>query len=355
MKKIMSILLVVLVLSTILCGCGKNDAPAKAEVSANDSDGATEESISFAGYTPDNPLVLRLANASAVGEIKDQVAVMLADLVNERSNGCIQIQVYSGGVLGDWTDTIEGLKMDMDEIVLEGFSSYASYDLSATLDAIPYLFESYEHFMNVYQGELGQEVLDFVGERCGFKFIGAQYRGYRVTTSNVKFTTLEELQNSGLKIRVPSVEAYVYMWEDLGVSPVVIGLTDTFTALQQGTVDAQENSVIESYGHGFFDVCDYLIRTNHICGCDVFAFDLEYWNSLPEEVQTLLVECANEAALWRSEFSYNEEENYIEKWKEAGVEIIDVDMSEFADELADFADIHYPELTEWVDRIMAAA
>jgi len=281
--------------------------------------------------------------------------VKFAELVNEATDGCVVVQVYSGGVLGDWTDTIEGLKMDMDEIVLEGFSSYASYDSSANIDAIPYIFESYQHFMDVYQNDVGQGILDDVGELCGFKFIGAQYRGFRVTTSNVRFSNLAELQASGLKIRIPSVESYIFMWEDLGVSPVVLALTETFTALQQNTVEAQENSVIESYGHGFYDVCDYLIKTNHICGCDVFAFDLGYWNELPAEVQTVLTECANEAALWRSEFSYNEEDTYIGMWEDKGVEVIDVDMSEFAGALSNYTEEHYPDLLPWVEAIKNAA
>ncbi len=356
MKKVLGIATLIALLVTSFCGCSGEPAdttPKSEQPVQTEQPGG--EAASLGGYTPDKPLVIRLANASAVGEIKDQVAVKLSELVAERSKGCIDIQVYSGGVLGDWTDTIEGLKMGMNEVVLEGFSSYASYDPSANLDAIPYLFESYDHFMKVYQGDLGEEVLDYVGGTCGFKFLGAQYRGFRVTTSNKKFTNLEELKSSGLKIRVPSVESYLILWEALGASPVVIGLTDTFTALQQSTVDAQENSIIESYGHGFYDVCDYLIRTNHICGCDVFALDLNYWNGLPAEVQEVIEECANEAALWRSEYSYNEEEKYIGMWKEAGVEIVDVDMSEFADRVSSFTEDNYPELVEWVNRIKEAA
>ena len=157
----------------------------------------------------------------------------------------------------------------------------------------------------------------------------------------------------GLKIRAPNIQMYIKTWQALGASPTPLAITETFTALQQGTVDAQENPVVECYGHGFYDVCDYLILTNHVYGADVFVFNEQYFASLQDDIQTAIEEAALEAAEWRNNVAVEMEKEYVEKFKEKGVTVIEPDVESFRNKLDGFIEREFPDLVPWVDKIKA--
>ena len=294
---------------------------------------------------------MKLANPNPAGDIKDRVALHFEELVEERSEGRIDIQVYSGGQLGDWRATVEGLKLGTNEIVLGGVGEMTAYTDLANIDGVPYLYDSTEQYLAFIRSDLGREVFDTVAEDGGFYFFGPMYRGVRVTTSKKPFHNLEEL--AGLKIRVPNIPMMIDTWQLLGASPTPLALTDVFTALQQNTVEAQENSIQESYGYGFYDVCDYLIRTDHSFSTDMFVFDRTYFDNLPEDIQTIVRECAEEAAQWRTETTLAEEEEYLQMWADQGVTIIDdVDTSEMSASVQSIIDEKYPYLIELRDIIV---
>ena len=344
MKKGLSILLVLTLMAALLAGCGGETTPTPG--------GAENGQTPSGGARGEVEYIMKLANPNPAGDIKDRVALHFEKLVEERSNGRVDIQVYSGGQLGDWRATVEGLKLGTNEIVLGGMGEMSAYTDLANIDSVPYLYESTEQYLAFIKSELGREVFDTVAEDGGFRFFGPMYRGVRVTTSKKPFHNLEELK--GLKIRVPNVPIMLRTWEVLGASPTPLALTDVFTALQQNTVEAQENSIQESYGYGFYDVCDYLIRTDHSFSTDMFVFDRTYFDNLPEDIQTVVSECAEEAAQWRTETTLAEEEEYLQKWADEGVTIIeDVDVESMREAVKNIVDEDYPYLVELRDKIAA--
>ena len=175
------------------------------------------------------------------------------------------------------------------------------------------------------------------------------YRGAREVTSKKKFTTPDELK--GLKIRVPSQQIYIDTWNVLGASPTPLALTETFTALQQNTVEAQENATIESYGFGFYDVCDYLIKTNHVYSTDVFTFNRDYFNKLPQDIQEALEKAAKEASDYRTQMSLDMETEYEQKFKDKGVEVVDIDTEPFKAKFDGFLDEYYPDYVDWANKV----
>ena len=103
-----------------------------------------------------------------------------------------------------------------------------------------------------------------------------------------------------------------------------LAMSEVYTALQQHTVEGQENPMSDSYNYAFQEVCKYWIKTNHVYSANVFIMDRDYFNSLPEDIQA--------AAIEASEY---------------------VDTQEFIDYYADFVDTYYPELSDWANRIKA--
>lgn len=344
MKKALGLLLAAsMVVSLAACGGQKTDttAPTAGE--------KTEASTENTGEV----IKMKLANPNPVGDVKDLASIKFAELVKEKTNGQVEITVYSGGQLGDSRDTIEGLGIGTNEIVIESMGTTDAYTSLASIDAIPYLYRDYEHYQKVAFGELGAKIRDEVGEAGGFKLLGAMYRGARVCTTKKKFTTPEELKATGLKIRVPNQQVYIDTWKLMGTNPTPLALTETFTALQQNTVEAQENATIESYGFGFYDVCDYLVKTNHVYSTDVFIFNRKYFDNLPEDIQKALNEAAMEASEYRNDISREKEAEYEQMFKDKGVEVVEIDTTPFMKLFEGFVSEYYPELTDWATEIAA--
>ena len=169
----------------------------------------------------------------------------------------------------------------------------------AGIDPFPYLYCDFEHFKKVWYSETGDQLLKKIGDAGGFRLIGPMYRGARYVTSKKKFSSLEELR--GLKIRAPQLKMYLKTWELLGAAPTFMAATEIYTGLQQGTVDAQENPLDFCYNYALYELCPFLIETRHVLSNDVFIFDKAYFEALPEEVQRVLIEAANEVAQWRTD------------------------------------------------------
>ena len=346
MKKALSAVLAAsMVFSLAACG-GKEEAAAP-------STSAPAATDAPAADTPAEPeYVMKLANPNPVGDVKDLASIRFSELAAEYTDGRVQIDVYSGGQLGDARETLEGLKIGTNEIVCESIGTLDPFTKLANFDAVPYMYRDYEHYRAAFlEGELGEEVKEAVGQDGGFKILGGMYRGARVCTTKKKFTTPEELEATGLKIRVPSQQIYIDTWDVLGVNPTPLALTECFTALQQNTVEAQENATIESYGFGFYDVCDYLVQTNHVYSTDVFIMDRGYFEKLPADIQEAMIKAAKEASDYRSEMSMTMEADYIEMFKEKGVEVIAIDTKPFIAKFDGFLEEYYPQFADWAAKV----
>ncbi|MCQ4726002.1 TRAP transporter substrate-binding protein [Anaerotignum faecicola] len=350
MKKFIGVFLAAtMALSLAACGGGDASAPAEGETTQTEGEAAGDGGETAEVENTGEVIKMKLANPNPVGDVKDLAAIKFAELAKEKTNGQVEITVYSGGQLGDARDTIEGLGLGTNEIVIESMGTTDAYTTLASIDAVPYMYRDYDHYEKVMFGDLGKQIREEVGEAGGFKLLGAMYRGARVCTTKKPFTTPEELK--GLKIRVPNQQIYIDTWNVLGASPTPLALTETFTALQQNTVEAQENATIESYGFGFYDVCDYLVKTNHVYSTDVFIFNRDYFNNLPTDIQAALEEAAMEASEYRNEISLTKEAEYEQMFKDKGVEVIEIDVQPFMDKCEGFVDEYYPELADWAKQI----
>ncbi len=296
------------------------------------------------------PVTIRLANVAPVGDPRDMACVKFAKLVKEKTQGAVTVEVFSGGTLGDWRVTIEGLKPGIVNAVIESIGTLEPYTKLAGIDPFPYLYRDFDHFKKVWYSETGDRLLKKIGDAGGFKLMGAMYRGARYVTSKKKFTDTDGLR--GLKIRAPQLKMYLKTWELLGAAPTPMAATEIYTGLQQGTVEAQENPLDFCYSYALYELCPFLIETRHVLSNDVFIFDKAYFEALPEDVQKALIEAANEVAQWRTRYSVEQEQQYIEKFKNKNVEVVPVDTAPFRERVAGIIEL-FPELREIADEIGA--
>jgi len=128
---------------------------------------------------------------------------------------------------------------------------------------LPYLWRDQEHVRKVWSGPIGQEMVQTVLQRKGIRILAALNRGPRnLTTKNKAVKVPADLK--GLKIRTIQNPVHIEAWKTLGANPVPMAFGEVFTALQQGTIDGQENPYEMIYSNSLFEVQKYMILTRHV-------------------------------------------------------------------------------------------
>lgn len=193
MKKTLAMVLALVMMFTLLTGCGGGGGD-----SGGDGTGAE--------YT------WRMAlNGSAPGELGYDMATFFKEKVEELTSGRVSIEFYGGNSLGSTTEVLEGMAAGVADITCESVGTLAPFTNLANIDIMPYIYNGYDHFQAVWGGELGQEILDTVGNDSGFKLMGAGYRGARIVTATKEMKTVEDF--AGFKLRSPNLEGYIKVWE----------------------------------------------------------------------------------------------------------------------------------------------
>ncbi|OHZ01616.1 TRAP transporter substrate-binding protein [Salinicola sp. MIT1003] len=280
------------------------------------------------------------------------VAENFKEAVEKRSDGKITIHISPSGTTGDWPQSIEGLRMGTNQIVLQSIGTLDRYGELAGIESYPYLIRDLDHFNNVYYGSVGQDLFAAIEKQTGFHLIGAAYRGARQLSANRAIKTPEDL--AGLKMRVPPLKMYRETWNQLGASPVPMGMAEVFTSLQHGLIDGEENPLEVIRNASLYEVQDYVNTTNHVMGAMTLIFSGSYFESLPEETRTILTEEGNRVMQAATMKMIATESQLRADLQSKGVTFVDSDRAAFAEKLAnsDFAD-DFPALQPWVERIKA--
>jgi len=243
---------------------------------------------------------MRLVFASAYAKEDHQTQSLLkfADLVKEKTNGEIVIDVMYGGVLGGERDVAEGIQLGtVDGAILGGILQ--NFDPAMAILEFPFLFKNEAHIKYVMDGPVGQVINERLQEKIGMRYLSIIMRTSRELTTNKPINSLADLK--GLKIRVPEMKAHLETWKALGANPTPLAFPEVYTALQLGTVDGQENPLPVIYANKFFEVCDYLAFTDHLPGFMMIIINNDLYKSLSYENRIALLEAAKEASEYNDE------------------------------------------------------
>ncbi|AKI97401.1 TRAP transporter substrate-binding protein [Kosmotoga pacifica] len=236
---------------------------------------------------------LVFASAYAKEDHQTQSLIKFAELVKEKTNGEIVIDVMYGGVLGGERDVAEGIQLGtVDGAILGGILQ--NFDPAMAILEFPFLFKNEAHIKYVMNGPIGQVINERLQEKIGMRFLSIIMRTSRELTTNKPINSLADLK--GLKIRVPEMKAHLETWKALGANPTPLAFPEVYTALQLGTVDGQENPLPVIYANKFYEVCDYLAFTDHLPGFMMIIINNKLYESLSYEKRIALLEAAKEAS-----------------------------------------------------------
>lgn len=299
-------------------------AETAAETSAEETKAAETEAASDDVYT------LQLAWGTADSEY-DPFAIAahsFAEIVEEKSNGRIKIEFFPNSVLGAERDTFEGISMGTIDMGLINTTPIGSFVPEAQLYDMPYFFPSKDAVWEIADGEVGamidQAILDDYGEVT----LGCFDGGYRMMYNNAHpINTPEDMK--GLTMRSMESKVYLDMYTNLGANPTAMAFTEIFTGLQQNTVDGFEIGMAVYYTNNFQEVTKYMSLTNHTFTCIRLLIGQDKLNSLPEDLQQIIREAAEEAEVASRAENEAKEAEMLGFIADAGVEINEVDTEPF--------------------------
>lgn len=265
-------------LSLILTSCGGGTA------ASNPTGGDGSSSVT-----------LRLGHVVADGSSLDKGLDKFAELVAEKSDGTMEVQVYPNSTLGDNTSMAEQLQFGSLDMMAPSVAALSGFTSATALFDMPYLFKNEAAAEEVVDGEIG----DAVGaalEEPGFHLLSWMTQSWRHVTCNKEVHEPSDM--AGMKIRTMDSEYHIAHFNALGASAIPMNMADVYTGLQQGTIDAEENPYTNIVTSRFYEVQDYVIETAHIYDACPLIISGITWNKLTDDQKAILQEAADEATTW---------------------------------------------------------
>jgi TRAP-type transport system periplasmic protein len=271
--------------------------------------------------------VLKLGHIAESNNPYGKGADYFAQLVAKKTNNEVTVQVFPSSQLGGQKELIEGLIYGTVDFVLTGTAELGTFQPQMAIFDMPFLFKDRAHAyksLDTVGMELGLQL-----EPKGIKLLGYMENGIRHMTNNVReIKTPKDMK--GLKIRVMPNKVYISMIKAMGGSPTPMALSELYSAMQQGTVDGQENPSAHIYTKRFYEVQKYASLTGHAYAPEPVLISMSTWKKLPDKQRKAIQEAATEAIVWQRKLAEKEDNEYWDKIRKTGkMKVITVDRNLF--------------------------
>jgi len=306
-----------------------------------------------ADFADMDPVTLRLAHVVNEQDGFHIAATKFEELVEERTDGKVNIEIFPNASLGDERTLLEGMQIGTVDMGVITNGPVANFVEEMAVFELPFLFPSPEAAYSVLDGPIGQELLDKLAD-VNLKGLAYAERGFRnLTNSERAVNSPEDLD--GLRIRVMENPVYTDTFRELGANAIPMAWTEALTAMQQGTIDGQENPVNVIHSFKLDETQNYMTLSRHTYAPAIFVMGMPAWNQLPEAAQTVLEEAAQEAAEHERQVNADMEAEQLAALREAGMEINDTpDMEAFQAAVAPVYEKYGEQFGDYLPRIQEA-
>ncbi|WP_280770442.1 TRAP transporter substrate-binding protein [Salipaludibacillus daqingensis] len=329
MNKKLSLLFVGLLMSSMLliaCG-GNNNAEEGSESNSNDNNTGNntevnEDNMNDPEAAADAEFTIRAGIGLNNEHPQYKGLEKFKEIVEEQTDGAIHVETYHSGQLGDDRSMMEALQLGSQEVTVPSTAPIANFISEFSIFDFPFLFPNSDVADEVLDGEVGQKFLDMLDDQ-NLKGLAYWENGFRdLTNSDREVATVEDFE--GLTIRTMENDLHLDAFRAMGANPTPMAFTELFTALQQGTVDGQENPFATIYLEGFYEVQDYVSDTHHIYSPFVFMMSKSFYDSLPDDYQEIVDSAALEAGEYQRELNREANDQYLEELIEEGMTFTEV-------------------------------
>lgn len=302
--------------------------------------GGSDSTSGGDGETGGQTITLRASCSTAPTHPYSMGLAKFAELVEERTEGAVKIDIFSNAQLGDERANIEDLQMGTLDIAVSSTGPLGNFAEDFLILDLPYLFTDYEHAHAVLDGEVGDSL---IAQLDNLGIVGGAFweNGFRQMT-NSKHPINTPADCAGLKLRCMENQAHIAAFSALGMDPTPMAWSEVFTALQQGVIDGQENPIAVIYSNAVYEAQDYLAITNHVYSAAMILFSKNTMNKLTEEQQQILLDASKEVAAYERGLCEDSETEQIAEMESKGLQVTYPEVAPFQEALesvyATFAD-----------------
>jgi len=275
---------------------------------------------------------LIMGGSTAIGSPTTLAGEKFAEIVAEKTNGKVKITYYPANELGKVDTRMEGLKsgsIDMNHDVTEWFSRYVK---DFNILSMGFVFKNQDHLQKFFKSPMYEKMKQDLIDELGIRILAEnQFKTPRVLISKKPMFNVKDLD--GIKMRVPNIKMYIETWKALGTAPTLIPWGEAYLALYTGVVDAMEAPLDTIYSMKFHEGGPYITLTDHIFSSLCIAINEQRHQTLPKDIQQILIDAAYETGGWFNQYLKEEIESIVENILSDGASIIRADIKPFREKV----------------------
>ncbi len=311
-RKILALTIVTTMSLALLAGCG----------------GGTDAADGDKDATAVGSYPMSIAHATAEDTTDQAFALAFKEYVEEHSNGAITVSIFPNAQMGGDREVVEAVQNNEVTMTATANAVQANFVPDAFVLDIPFTFATMDAVRYTMEDEGFLKAMGDAYDKAGLRLMGYTCTGFRVLSCNKPVHTPDDVK--GMTIRTMENQYHMATWRAIGANPTPLPFNELYTALQQGTVEAQENPIELIVTQKFYEQQDYVVETNHLGQFIPWVMSKTYYESLPAELQTVV----DEGIQVGRQAAFSHIENTNEKNRQAiidsGTEIITLTEEELA-------------------------
>ena len=242
--------------------------------------------------------------------------------VESKSGGRIKVELYPNAQLGGDRELIESVQLGTIQMAIPATSALAGFEKRFQVFDLPFLFKSKKAAYKALDGELGKKI-DALLPPLRMVNLGYGENGYRHVTNN-RGPVTKPADLKGLKLRTMENPMHIAFFKLLGANPTPMNFGELYTALQQKTVDGEENPISLVYTSKFYEVQKFYSLTGHVYSATMLLTNKDFFEKLPKDLQKVVADAARRYVTEQRKLSDKQEQKFLADLKKAGMQINDL-------------------------------
>ena len=236
--------------------------------------------------------------------------------------GKYTVQVYANAQLGDDVRATEAVRMGTLEMVTTSASPLTGLVPEFNVFDLPFIVPSEKAADAIFDGPIGAKLADAL-EKKGIKLLAYYENGFRQLTNSAR-PVKSPADLKGLKIRTMQNPIHLEAFRAMGANPTPMPFSEVFTAMQQKTIDGQENPIPTIWLSKFYEVQKYVSLTGHVYGPHIMLIGKKLWDSFPADDQKIIAAAAQESAVYQRSINRKMNKDFVENLRKAGTTVIEL-------------------------------
>jgi tripartite ATP-independent transporter DctP family solute receptor len=270
---------------------------------------------------------MRWAHVYEVNEPYHTEALWAAEEIKKRTGGKFEISVHPASQLGNENQINEGLGLGTVDMIYTGTAFAGSIHKSLAITNAPFILRDFNHWKAYRESKLFRDIAGGYEAKTKHKIVALTYYGQRMVTANKAITKPEDMK--GMKLRVPPAPLFLMFTKSVGANGTPIAFAEVYLALQQGTVDGQENPLPTIMAKKFYEVQSHIILTGHITDQLVTIVGSHVWAKLDDGQKKIFNDVLQEAASRATDAILASEAKLVDEFKKLGKTVLEVDRKPF--------------------------